>query len=104
VKKLTYCYCIWDVWVALSKHQSNTITKDEFNRNPSEFMTLKSCAYCQDITSHSHRSTITLEEHETLKSEVTEVLFTLESRRIFPESMDMLNIDRQTSGYSITTG
>jgi hypothetical protein len=29
VKKLTYCYCIWDVCVALSKHQSNTITKDE---------------------------------------------------------------------------
>ena len=37
-------------------------------------MTLRILAYCQDITSHSHRRTITLEEHETFKSEVTEPL------------------------------
>jgi hypothetical protein len=59
----------------------------------SEFMTLRVLANGQDIRSHSHRRTITIEEHETFKPEVMEVLFTLESRRIFNESINMLNID-----------
>ena len=49
------------------------------------------------------RRTITLEEQETFKPEGTKVLFTLECRRIFNESMDMLNIDTHKH-YSITTG
>ena len=72
----------------------------------SEFMTLRVLANGQDIRSQSHRRTITLEEQETFKPEVIEALFTLESRQIFYESMDMLNIDRQKRllDHSITTG
>jgi hypothetical protein len=67
-------------------------------------MTLKVLANGQYIRSHSHRRTITLEEHETFKREVIEELFTLESRRIFNESMDMLNIDTNKQAVTITTG